>query len=107
MFVFTWVTDFIHRHIHALPVVVSDVIAEASRLVLMTHVEAQVVRFDCCTQSDVHRAKVNANVKDGARWTRDTLLILANVNVSQRSRRQVHRVCGTSVSTQIKTQYHF
>ena len=56
MFVFTWVTYFIHRHVHALHVVVSDVIAEASRLVLMTHVEAQVVRSCCRAQGHVQRA---------------------------------------------------
>ena len=38
-------TDFIHCHVHALYVVVSDVITEASRLVLVTHVEAQIVRL--------------------------------------------------------------
>ena len=77
-------TDFVYRHVHALHVVVSDVIAEASRLVLMTHVEAQVVRFFRCAQGHVHWAKVNANVKDGGGGACQALLTVVNRDVGQR-----------------------
>ena len=87
--IFTRMTDFIHGHVHALPVVVSDVIKEASRLVLMTHVEAQVARFDCCAQRDVHRAKVNVNVKDDGGGTCQALLIVVKGDVCKQSLRDV------------------
>ena len=83
-------TDFIHCHVHALYVVGGDVIVEASRLVLMAHEEAQVARFGCCAQRDVHWAKVNANVKHDWGSTRHALLILVKDDIGQRGICQVN-----------------
>ena len=82
--IFTRLADFIHGHVHASKVVVGDVIAEASRLILMTHVEAQVIWFCRCAQRDVHRAKVNANVKDDGVGACQALLVVGKCDVGQR-----------------------
>ena len=78
-------TDFIHGHVHALDVIVYIVVTEASRLVLMTHEETQVIRFCSCAQGHVYRAKVTADVKANGGCSHG-LLILAKGDISRSGR---------------------